>query len=76
VRRRSRGAATTWGVKDSGSGYRNKDPSRLADRPRLSSDETPGRRVSLQGVAIVAGIATWLLVVWLIGRFHAGEFDM
>jgi high-affinity iron transporter len=28
------------------------------------------------GVAIVAGIATWFGVVWLIGRFHGGEFDV
>jgi high-affinity iron transporter len=26
--------------------------------------------------AIAAGVATWLFVVWLIGRFHAGEFDV
>src|SRR5580658_646520 len=28
------------------------------------------------GVAIVVGIATWFFVVWLIGRFHGGEFDV
>jgi high-affinity iron transporter len=28
------------------------------------------------GAAIVAGVGTWLLVVWLIGRFHGGEFDV
>jgi high-affinity iron transporter len=28
------------------------------------------------GLAIVAGIATWFGVVWLIGRFHGGEFDV
>jgi high-affinity iron transporter len=28
------------------------------------------------GAAIAAGIATWLFVVWLIGRFHGGEFDV
>ena len=28
------------------------------------------------GAAIGAGIATWLFVVWLIGRFHGGEFDV
>ena len=28
------------------------------------------------GVAILAGIATWFGVVWLIGRFHGGEFDV
>ena len=27
------------------------------------------------GAAIGAGVATWLFVVWLIGRFHGGEFD-
>ena len=26
--------------------------------------------------AIAAGIATWFFVVWLIGRFHGGEFDV
>jgi high-affinity iron transporter len=28
------------------------------------------------GLAIAAGIATWLFVVWLIGRFHGGEFTV
>ncbi len=28
------------------------------------------------GSAIGAGILTWLAVVWLIGRFHGGEFDV
>jgi high-affinity iron transporter len=28
------------------------------------------------GLAIGAGIATWFLVVWFIGRFHGGEFDV
>jgi high-affinity iron transporter len=28
------------------------------------------------GAAIFAGIATWFAVVWLIGRFHGGEFDV
>jgi high-affinity iron transporter len=28
------------------------------------------------GAAILAGIATWFGVVWLIGRFHGGEFDV
>jgi high-affinity iron transporter len=28
------------------------------------------------GVAILAGIATWFGVVWLIGQFHGGEFDV
>jgi high-affinity iron transporter len=28
------------------------------------------------GGAILASIATWFFVVWLIGRFHGGEFDV
>jgi high-affinity iron transporter len=28
------------------------------------------------GVALGAGVVTWLFVVWLIGRFHGGEFDV
>ncbi len=28
------------------------------------------------GIAIGAAIATWFFVVWLIGRFHGGEFDV
>ncbi len=28
------------------------------------------------GLAIAGGIATWFLVVWFIGRFHGGEFDV
>jgi high-affinity iron transporter len=28
------------------------------------------------GAALLAGVATWLFVVWLIGRFHGGEFDV
>jgi high-affinity iron transporter len=28
------------------------------------------------GVAILASIATWFFVVWLIGQFHGGEFDV
>jgi len=28
------------------------------------------------GTAILAGVATWIGVVWLIGRFHGGEFDV
>jgi high-affinity iron transporter len=28
------------------------------------------------GTAILAGIGTWFFVVWLIGRFHGGEFDV
>jgi high-affinity iron transporter len=35
------------------------------------------RPVAVGGAgAIGAGIATWLFVVWLIGRFHGGEFDV
>jgi high-affinity iron transporter len=26
--------------------------------------------------ALFAGVATWFLVVWLIGQFHGGEFDV
>jgi high-affinity iron transporter len=26
--------------------------------------------------ALLAGVGTWLFVVWLIGRFHGGEFDV
>jgi len=26
--------------------------------------------------ALAAGVATWFFVVWLIGRFHGGEFDV
>jgi high-affinity iron transporter len=28
------------------------------------------------GLALGAGVGTWLFVVWLIGRFHGGEFDV
>src|SRR5580700_7253098 len=28
------------------------------------------------GLAIGAGVGTWLFVVWLIGRFHGGEFTV
>ncbi len=28
------------------------------------------------GLAILAGIATWFFVVWLIGRFHGSELDI
>lgn len=28
------------------------------------------------GAAVGAGVVTWLFVVWLIGRFHGGEFDV
>jgi len=32
--------------------------------------------VAGSGAALAAGVATWLFVVWLIGRFHGGEFDV
>jgi len=32
--------------------------------------------VAGSGAAIAAGVGTWLFVVWLIGRFHGGEFDV
>ncbi len=28
------------------------------------------------GLALVVGVGTWLWVVWLIGRFHGGEFEV
>jgi high-affinity iron transporter len=28
------------------------------------------------GAAIVAGIATWFGVIWLIGQFHGGEYEV
>ena len=28
------------------------------------------------GLALLVGVGTWLLVVWLIGRFHGGEFEV
>ena len=28
------------------------------------------------GLAVGVGVATWFFVVWLIGRFHGGEFDV
>src|SRR5579862_158663 len=35
------------------------------------------RPVGIGGsVAIAAGIGTWFFVVWLIGQFHGGEFDV
>ena len=35
------------------------------------------RPVAMGGsVAIAAGIGTWFFVVWLIGQFHGGEFDV
>ena len=32
--------------------------------------------VAGSGAALGAGVVTWLFVVWLIGRFHGGEFDV
>ena len=32
--------------------------------------------VAGSGAAVAAGVGTWLFVVWLIGRFHGGEFDV
>ena len=32
--------------------------------------------VAGSATALGAGVATWLFVVWLIGRFHGGEFDV
>ena len=35
------------------------------------------RPVAAGGAAAIgAGVATWLFVVWLIGRFHGGEFEV
>ena len=35
------------------------------------------RPVAAGGAAAIGGgVATWLFVVWLIGRFHGGEFDV
>jgi len=28
------------------------------------------------GMAILAGVATWFAVIWFIGQFHGGEFDV
>ncbi len=43
----------------------------------LGSNRVYRRPVAFGGAgAIVAGIATWFLVVWFIGQFHGGEFDV
>jgi high-affinity iron transporter len=43
----------------------------------LGANRVYRRPVAVGGAgAIVAGIATWFLVVWLIGQFHGGEFDV
>ena len=43
----------------------------------LGANRVYRRPVALGGgTAVLAGIATWFGVVWLIGRFHGGEFDV
>ncbi len=43
----------------------------------LGANRTYRRPVATGGaIAIAGGIATWFLVVWFIGRFHGGEFDV
>jgi high-affinity iron transporter len=43
----------------------------------LGGNRVYRRPVALGGTgAIGVGILTWFFVVWLIGRFHAGEFDV
>jgi high-affinity iron transporter len=43
----------------------------------LGANKVYRRPVALGGgAAIGAGIATWFLVIWLIGQFHGGEFDV
>ena len=43
----------------------------------LGANRVYRRPVALGGAgAIGVGIATWFLVVWLIGQFHGGEFDV
>ena len=43
----------------------------------LGGNRVYRRPVALGGAgAIGLGILTWLFVVWLIGRFHGGEFDV
>jgi high-affinity iron transporter len=43
----------------------------------LGANRVYRRPVAAGGsAAIVAGILTWFGVVWLIGRFHGGEFDV
>jgi high-affinity iron transporter len=43
----------------------------------LGGNRVYRRPVAMGGAAaLAAGVATWLFVVWLIGRFHGGEFDV
>ena len=43
----------------------------------LGANRVYRRPVALGGgAALLAGVATWFGVVWLIGRFHGGEFDV
>jgi high-affinity iron transporter len=43
----------------------------------LGANRVYRRPVAAGGLtAIAAGIGTWFFVVWLIGRFHGGEFDV
>src|SRR5271155_871597 len=43
----------------------------------LGANRVHRRRVGLGGAAaLVAGVATWFVVVWFIGQFHGGEFDV
>jgi high-affinity iron transporter len=43
----------------------------------LGGNRVYRRPVAMGGAgAIVAGIATWFFVVWFIGQFHGGEFDV
>jgi high-affinity iron transporter len=43
----------------------------------LGANRAYRRPVSVGGgLAILASIGTWFLVVWLIGQFHGGEFDV
>jgi high-affinity iron transporter len=43
----------------------------------LGANRVHRRPVALGGAAaLVAGVATWFAVVWFIGQFHGGEFDV
>jgi high-affinity iron transporter len=43
----------------------------------LGANRVYRRPVAAGGaLAVLAGIATWFAVVWLIGQFHGGEFDV
>jgi len=43
----------------------------------LGGNRVYRRPVAAGGAAaLAAGVATWFFVVWLIGRFHGGEFDV